>query len=97
MTRKRMRKRPSPHGPNPEKVAKITQPTWTLPAYEIASTEQLQLLHDKSMQILEEGGIAFYDDESVRILQQHHVKVVDQMSYWDRAHVMECVVEGLSK
>ena len=97
MSRKRMRSRPSPHGPNPEKVAKITQPTWTLPPYEIASTEQLQLLHDKSMQILEEGGIAFYDDESVRILERHHVKVVDQVAYFDRAQVMEYLAKAPSQ
>lgn len=97
MTRKRRRSRPSPHGPNPDKVAKITQPKWTLPPYEIASTEQLQLLHDKSMQILEEGGIAFYDDESVRILEQHHVKVVDQIAYFDRAQVMEYLAKAPSQ
>ena len=97
MARKRRRNRPSPHGPNAEKVAKITQPRWTLPAYEIASTEQLQLLHDKSMQILEEGGIAFYDDESVRILQQHNVKVVDQVAYFDRAQVMEWLAKAPSQ
>ena len=97
MARKRMRSRPSPHGPNPEKVAKITQPTWTLPPYEIASTEQLQILHDKSMQILEEGGIAFYDEESVRILEQHHVKVVDQVAYFDRAQVMEYLAKAPSQ
>ena len=89
MARKRMRKRPSPHGPNPEKVAKITQPKWTLPPYEIASRAQLQELHDRSMQILEEGGIAFYDDEAERILKEHNVKVVDQVAYFDRAQVME--------
>jgi trimethylamine--corrinoid protein Co-methyltransferase len=97
MARKRMRNRPSPHGTNPDKVAKITQPKWTLPPYEIASTEQLQLLHDKSMQILEEGGIAFYDDESVRILEQHHVKVVDQVAYFDRAQVMEYLAKAPSQ
>ncbi|MCA9944116.1 MAG: trimethylamine methyltransferase family protein [Anaerolineales bacterium] len=97
MARKRMRSRPSPHGPNPEKVAKITQPSWTLPPYEIATTEQLQTLHDKSMQILEEGGIAFYDEESVRILEQHHVKVVDQVAYFDRAQVMEYLAKAPSQ
>ncbi len=97
MARKRMRNRPSPHGPNPDQVAKITQPKWTLPPYEIASTEQLQLLHDKSMQILEEGGIAFYDDESIRILEQHQVKVVDQIAYFDRAQVMEYLAKAPSQ
>ncbi|WP_420631850.1 trimethylamine methyltransferase family protein [Candidatus Leptofilum sp.] len=97
MTRKRRRNRPRPHGPNPEKVAKITQPKWTLPPYEIASTEQLQLLHDKSMQILEEGGIAFYDDEAVRILEQHNVKVVNQIAYFDRAQVMEWLAKAPSQ
>ena len=97
MTRKRRRNRPSPHGPNPEKVAKITQPLWRLPTYDLASPEQLQRIHDKSMQILEEGGIAFYDDESVRILQEHNVKVVDQIAYFDRAQVMDYLAKAPSQ
>ncbi|VAW36400.1 Trimethylamine methyltransferase family protein, partial [hydrothermal vent metagenome] len=95
--RKRRRKRPSPHGPSPEKVAKISQPLWTLPPYEIASEERLQLIHDKSMQILEEGGIAFYYDEAIQILQAHNVKVVDQVAYFDREQVMEYLAKAPSQ
>ncbi|MCP4357018.1 MAG: trimethylamine methyltransferase family protein [Chloroflexi bacterium] len=71
-----------------EKAAKISQPLCHLPPYEIITAEQLQLIHDKSMQILEEAGIAFYDETAQMILQAHGVKVVDDVAYFDRELVM---------
>ena len=46
------------------------------PPYNLVTEEQLQLIHDKSMQILEEAGIAFYDEPAQEILRAHGVKVV---------------------
>lgn len=89
-TQKRRRPRQD-EGHAPEQVAKITQPLWTLPVYELLDEERLQLIHHKSMQILEEAGIAFYDAESQALLRQHGVKVVDDIAYFDREQVMEYV------
>ncbi len=80
---RRRRRARSPAGPAPEKVAKITQPFSNLPPYNLVNTEQLQLIHDKSMQILEEAGIAFYDDEAQKILRAHGVNVVDDVACFD--------------
>ena len=80
-----------------EKVAKIVQPLWKLPAYEIMDEEKVQLVHDKSMQILEEGGIAFYDDEAESILKAAGIKVVDQVAYFDRDFVMEMLSHAPSE
>ena len=75
-------------------VAKITQPLWTLPAYDLVDEERLTLIHDKSMQILEEGGIAFYYDEALDVLRAHGVKVVDDVAYFDRAQVLEYIAKA---
>ena len=95
-TRKRRRQRRDA-GHASEKVAKITQPLWTLPPYELVGEERLQLIHDKSMQILEEAGVAFIYDEAVDILKAHGVKVVDDVAYFDRDMVMEYIAKAPSQ
>ncbi len=51
-------------GLNSEKVAKISQTILNVPPYDLVNTGQLQYIHDKSMQILEEGGVVLYNDEA---------------------------------
>lgn len=75
-------------------VARMVQPLHRLPVYELVDAERVQLIHDKSMQILEEAGIAFYDAESQQILRQHGVKVVDGVAYFDRRHVRELIAHA---
>ena len=98
MGRTRRRKRSRERGPSAEKVEKIVQPLWKIPPYEIATEEQLALIHDKSMQILEEGGIAFYYEPALKILREHGVRVdEDQVAYFDRDLLMEYVKKAPSQ
>ena len=43
------------------------------------------------------GPFFVYDDAAVRILEQHQVKVVDQIAYFDRAQVMEYLAKAPSQ
>lgn len=98
MGRIRTRKRPrQDEGQADEQVSHITQPLWNLPPYEIATAEKLQLIHDKSMQILEEAGIAFYYEPALEILRAHGVKVVDEVAYFDRQMVQDYVAKAPSQ
>ncbi|MDX1689669.1 MAG: trimethylamine methyltransferase family protein [Acidimicrobiia bacterium] len=73
-------------------AAAITQPLLRIPPYEVATAEQVAEIHDASMRILEEAGIAFYDDEAHRILTDHGVAVDDDgIARFDRALVEELV------
>ncbi len=74
MTESRRRGRRNRSAPE---IVTVTQPRLSLPPYDIASTEQVQAVHDISMRILEEAGIAFYDDESLGILREHGASVDD--------------------
>ncbi|MBT8200577.1 MAG: trimethylamine methyltransferase family protein, partial [Acidimicrobiia bacterium] len=58
-------------------VASVPQPRMRVPTYDLASPDQLDLIHDMSMRILEEAGIAFYDEESLSILREHGASVGD--------------------
>ncbi|MDJ0754097.1 MAG: trimethylamine methyltransferase family protein [Ardenticatenaceae bacterium] len=93
--KRRRRQRPDP-AVNREKVAKITQPLMNLPPYEVVDAERLQLIHEKSMQILEEGGIAFLYDEAQEILRAHGVKVENDVAYFDRELVMAYLAQAPS-
>ena len=88
---RRVSRRGSKTAPPPaaEKVAKFIQPVHRIPYYNLGSQETVEMIHEKSMQILEEGGIAFYDEESQKILRENGVKVVDDIAYFDREQVME--------
>lgn len=70
-------------------VASIVQPLHTLPVYNLVDEERVAQIHDKSMQILEEAGIAFYDEEARQILRDCGAKVVDDVAYFDRELVAD--------
>jgi trimethylamine--corrinoid protein Co-methyltransferase len=56
-----------------------------IPQYQLVDEVKLDLIHDRSMRILEEAGIAFYDDESISILAEHGAQVdSDQVVRFDR-------------
>jgi len=67
----------------------MVQPIHTLPVYHLVDEERVALIHDRSMQILEEAGIAFYDAESLQILRANGARVVGEIAYFDRELVME--------
>ena len=98
MSRSRKRRRARvENAPSRDKVAKMVQPLWKLPPYELVGEERLALLHDKSMQILEEGGIAFIYEPALEILRQHGVKIVDDVAYFDREMVMAYLAKAPSQ
>ena len=43
-------------------VAKISQPVNNLPTYDMISEEGIELIHEKSLEVLSDVGIDFYDD-----------------------------------
>ncbi len=72
-----------------DKIHKMIQPLHTLPVYNLVGEERVQIIHEKSMQILEEGGLAFYDEESRQILRDNGAKVVGDIAYFDRALIAD--------
>jgi trimethylamine---corrinoid protein Co-methyltransferase len=74
-----------------QKVASqaLVQPQHTLPLYDLLDSKAVERIHSKSMEILSEVGIAFLDDESVQVLQEHGVKVVSNIAYFDEGTVMK--------
>ncbi len=78
-------------------VSPITQPVNTLPLYELASDEQLDILHNASMQVLSETGIAFLDEESQDILRQHGVDVRDDIAYFTPDTIEEYIAKAPSQ
>ncbi|MCP4426410.1 MAG: trimethylamine methyltransferase, partial [Chloroflexi bacterium] len=75
----------------------INQPTHNLPIYNLANDEQLDIIHQASMQILSEIGIAFLEEESQAILREHGVDVRDDIAYFDPALVEEYVAKAPSQ
>jgi len=60
--------------------ARIQQQPWKQPRnpyspFEIASADQIEALHQGSLRILSELGIAFLDDEALDILKEHGAEV----------------------
>lgn len=63
----------------------------------MASAEQEDLIHDMSMRILEEAGIAFYDDEAEKRLRGAGVAVDNQqVARFDRSMIEELVAKAPS-
>ena len=61
-------------------IAGIQQQPWKQPRnlyspFEIASADQIEALHQSSLRILAELGIAFLDDEALDILKEHGAEV----------------------
>jgi trimethylamine--corrinoid protein Co-methyltransferase len=76
-------------------VVKITQPLHKLPVYDLVDDEALELVHQTSLRILSEIGIAFYDDESLAILREHGAEVgEDDVVRFDPALVEEYVAKA---
>jgi len=89
LTGQRRRGRRARHAEDPVAAA-IVQPMNRLPPYEVATVEQVDAVHDVSMRILEEAGIAFYDEESLAILKSHGAEVgEDSVVRFDRNLVEE--------
>lgn len=72
----------------------MMQPVHKLPVYDLLDEEALDLIHQVSMQILSEVGIAFLDDEAQDILEEHGVTVKDDIAYFDEALVHDYVAKA---
>ncbi len=80
------------------KVERIAQPVHGLPLRNLLDEAGVQLIHEKSMEVLREVGIAFMDDpEALEILQAHGVEVRGEIAYFDEATVMEYVSKAPSQ
>ena len=80
--RTRREHRRQPHAAH--QVAQIVQPLHTLPIYDLVDEERVAQIHDKSMQILEQAGIAFYDAEALAIIRAAGARVDGEIAYFDR-------------
>lgn len=61
----------------------------------MASAEQEDLIHDMSMRILEEAGVAFYDDGAEQRLRKAGIAVDDeQVARFDRSTIEELVAKA---
>ena len=76
-------------------VARVTQPLNKLPVYDVVDEEALELIHQTSLRILSELGIAFYDEEALLILREHGAEVDEEsVVRFDPALVEEFVAKA---
>ena len=73
---------------------KLAQPVHNLPVYEVLQEEEIDLIHQKSMQVLSEVGIDFYLDEARDILQEHGAQVKGQTVFFDPDLVMDYIAKA---
>ncbi len=62
-----------------------------LQPFEVLAPEELERIHDASMRILEEVGVAFRDPTALSDWRRYGAKVVDDKVFLDRHMVMELV------
>ncbi len=67
------------------------------PPVEPLNAEQVAAVHDGSMRILEEIGVAFLNEEALGIFREAGCKVVDDVVFLDREFVMEMVGKAPSE
>ncbi len=78
----------------PEAAARVVQPLMKISPYEITTAEAIEEIHGKSLEILSDVGIDFYDDEAQAILKAHGVKMVGDTAYFDREMIDEYVAKA---
>ncbi len=68
-----------------------------IPIYEILTEEQIEIIHDRSMEVLEEVGIDFYLEEAREILVENGVKLEGETAYFTREQVEEQMAKAPSE
>ena len=58
---------------------------------EVISQSDYQMIHDASIKILEETGVAFHSDEALEICKHHGLKVVGNIVYFTRKMVEDAI------
>lgn len=79
------------------KLEKALQPLSTLPAYELASSEAIETIHKASQEILQEVGMAFYDQDAKALLASKGAKVEGDMVYFGSEMVKEFIAKAPSE
>lgn len=100
MSSKRRRRRESPRErrlARAAKIIKMTQPVHNIPIYEILDGEGVELIHEKSMDILKEVGVDFYLDEAHQILKDHGVKMEGDTAFFEPGLIEEYVAKAPSQ
>jgi len=88
------RERRAGHAPAPVRMSAIA---YDLPIYEVLDEDGIERLHQASLRILSEFGIAFYDEETRGILRNHGARVEGDMAYFNPGLVDEYVARAPSQ
>ena len=83
-----------------ERVAaqpKLSQPVNRFAPYEILDEEELERIHQASMEVLSKIGIDFYDEEALAILREHGADVQGETVFFDPALIEEYVAKAPSQ
>lgn len=75
----------------------LSQPVNRFRPYEILDEEEVEKIHQASMEILSNIGIDFYDEEALAILREHGAHVQGETVTFDPALVQEYVAKAPSK
>ena len=67
-----------------------------IPIYEILNEDQIELIHQRSLEVLEEVGIDFYLEEALEILKDHGVKVEGETAYFTPEQIQEYMAKAPS-
>lgn len=92
-TERRKRRRETRAAAEPE----LLQPVNRFAAYEVLDEEELEKIHQASMEILSNIGIDFYDEEALSILREHGADVQGETVFFDPALVEEYVAKAPSQ
>jgi trimethylamine--corrinoid protein Co-methyltransferase len=85
------------HRQRAEKVIRMVQPVHNIPIYELVNAEGIELIHQKSLEILQEVGIDFYLDEALSILKEHGVDVRGETAHFDADLIQEYIAKAPSE
>ena len=95
--RRTSRRRQADSSASVEKIAKVVQPVAHIPPYAIAGDDEIEQIHNCSLEILSDVGIDFYDEEAKDILKSHGVKLVGDTAYFDREMIDEYISKAPSE
>jgi trimethylamine--corrinoid protein Co-methyltransferase len=76
---------------------KLAQPVHNIPVYEVLTQKEIDLIHQKSLEVLSDAGIDFYLEEAREILKEHGARVNGQTVYFDPDMVMDYVAKAPSE
>ena len=73
------------------------QPSIKIPTYEITSQENIEIIHQQSLKILRDLGMAFYDKQARDLLAQHGARIDGDMVYFEPEMVEEFISKAPSQ